>query len=294
VIRQKVVGILKDLSNTHHSFALAQMASMASSDHFVEIHGLIGGMIEKLLKEAQEDATHEAACKKSKEKSTTLDKLQTRSDGATIRITELTEGIKRLESEIAEIDKSQAQATEIRTKENEDYLKASKDFKGSAEAVVRAIEVLRNYYEGAFIQAKSAKMRSNISNISQPDFGSAKNDTAHTIISVLEMSEQDFKTLLTESVQAETEAAKAYEKLTNENKVSKATRETEAQGKALEVNSLKVKLQDHGTVPKEREGVTAYMDEPKLECEPKAMPYEERKAAREAEIARLREALKML
>merc|ERR1712124_171256 len=60
--RTKVVDLLKKLSTDHHSFALAQVASMASSDPFVKIRGLIEDMIEKLLKEAQEEATHEAFC----------------------------------------------------------------------------------------------------------------------------------------------------------------------------------------------------------------------------------------
>merc|ERR1719428_1783087 len=133
---------------------------MASSDPFVKIRGLIEDMIEKLLKEAQEDATHQAFCEeemgkstKSKdEKSMTLDKLQTRIDGASTTIAENTEAIKTLEAEVAEIDKAQAEATKIRTTEKEDYLVASKDFKDSAEAVAKAIEVLKNFYEGSFIQ----------------------------------------------------------------------------------------------------------------------------------------------
>merc|ERR1719313_3252338 len=39
--RQQVVGLLKKLSQSHHSFALAQLASMATSDPFVKIRGLI-------------------------------------------------------------------------------------------------------------------------------------------------------------------------------------------------------------------------------------------------------------
>merc|ERR1719159_2053792 len=244
--REKVVGILKDLSNTHHSFALAQMASMASSDPFVKIRGLIEDMIEKLLKEAQEDATREAFCqeeigksKKSKdEKTMTLDKLQSRIDGATTTIAENTEGIKTLESEVAAIDKAQAEATAIRTTEHEDYVKASKDFKDSAEAVAKAIEVLKNFYEGSFLQVGSKTS----SKSQQPAFGSAKSDTASTIISVLEMSEEDFTTLLAECEATEDEAAKAYEKLTQENKVSKAAKETDSKAKASEIKSLTVQL----------------------------------------------------
>merc|ERR1719498_2081008 len=120
-------------------------------------------MIAKLLKEAEEEATQKAFCDaeigKSKasqeEKTMTLDKLSSRIDGATSTIAELTEAIKTLESEVAEIDKAQAEATEIRTTENADYLKASSDFKASAEAVAKAIEVLKNFYEGSFLQVSS-------------------------------------------------------------------------------------------------------------------------------------------
>merc|ERR1719408_1221656 len=62
--RTQVVGILKQLSQTHHSFAFAQLANMASSDPFVKIRGLIEDMITKLLKEAEEEATQKAFCDK--------------------------------------------------------------------------------------------------------------------------------------------------------------------------------------------------------------------------------------
>merc|ERR1719355_370345 len=236
--REKVVGILKQLSTTHHSFAFAQLANMATSDPFVKIRGLIEDMIAKLLKEAEEEATQKAFCdaemgksKKSQDdKTMTLDKLQARIDGATTTIAELTESIKTLEAEVAEIDKAQAEATAIRTKEHEDYLVASKDFKDSAEAVAKAIEVLKNFYEGSFLQVSAQTTLKS----KQPEFGGAKSDIAHTIISVLEMSEEDFTTLLAETEATEDEAAKAYTTLTDENKISKATKETEAKGKASE------------------------------------------------------------
>merc|ERR1719355_486557 len=300
--RSKVVGILKQLSKTHHSFAFAQLASMASSDPFVKIRGLIEDMIAKLLKEAEEEATQKAFCDaemgKSKtsqdEKTMTLDKLQSRIDGATSTIAENTEAIKTLESEVAEIDKAQAEATTIRTTEHEDYTKASKDFKDSAEAVAKAIEVLKNFYEGSFLQVGSKTS----SKSKQPEFGGAKSDIASTIISVLEMSEEDFTTLLAECEATEDEAAKAYAKLTDENKISKATKETSAKGKASEVKSLTVQLEhskeDHASTSSELDAVNAYIDKLRPQCEEKAMSYAEKKAKREAEIAGLKEALEIL
>jgi len=300
--RQKVVSILKQLSQTHHSFAFSQLASMASSDPFVKIRGLIEDMIAKLLKEAEEEATQKAFCdaemgkskKSQEEKTMTLDKLSARIDGASTTISENTEAIKTLEAEVAAIDKAQAEATALRTTEHEDYLKASKDFKDSAEAVAKAIEVLKNFYEGSFIQVKST---TNLKS-KQPAFGSAKSDTASTIISVLEMSEEDFTTLLAETEATEDEAAKAYATLTDENKMSKVTKETEAKGKASEVKSLTVQLghskEDHASVSSELDAVNAYVDKLRPQCEEKAMSYAEKKAKREAEIEGLKEALSIL
>merc|ERR1719460_673605 len=300
--REKVVGILKQLSKTHHSFAFAQLASMATSDPFVKIRGLIEDMIAKLLKEAEEEATQKAFCDKEMgasttskdEKTMTLDKLQSRIDGASTTIAENTEAIKTLEAEVAEIDKAQAEATAIRTTEHEEYLVASKDFKDSAEAVAKAIEVLKNFYEGSFIQLSAkTSLKSK-----QPEQGGAKSDIAHTIISVLEMSEEDFTTLLAETEATEDEAAKAYKALTDENKISKVTKETEAKGKASEVKSLTVQLghseEDHESVSAELDAVLAYIDKLKPQCEEKAMSYEEKKAKREAEIEGLKEALEIL
>merc|ERR1719321_2158280 len=300
--RSMVVNKLKDLSHKFGSYALMQMASAANSDPFVKIRGLIEDMIAKLLKEAEEEATQKAFCdaemgksKTSQEQKTmTLDKLSSRIDGASSTIAELTEAIKTLESEIAAIDKAQAEATEIRTTENADYMQASSDFKSSAEAVAKAIEVLKNFYEGSFLQVSSKTSL----NSKQPEFGGAKSDIAHTIISVLEMSEEDFTTLLAETEATEDAAKKAYEKLTDENKVSKATKQTEAKGKASEVKSLTVQLahskEDHASISSELDAVNAYIDKLRPQCEEKVMSYEEKKAKREAEIAGLKEALGIL
>lgn len=298
--RDKVVSLLKDLAGKHHSYALTQMAAMARSDPFVKIRGLIEDMIAKLLKEAQEEATQKAFCdeeigkskKAQEEKQSKVDEYTTRIDKASSTIATLTEDVKTLESEVAEIDAAQAEATKVRTTENADYVKASTDFRDSAQAVAKAIEVLKNYYEGSFVQI-SAK-----TNAKQPDFGAAKGDTAHTIIAVLEMSEEDFTKLLAEAEAAEDEAATAYTKLTDENKVSKASKLAEAKGKKSEIKSLSVELEhskeDYASTSEELSAVLAYLDKLKPQCEEKAMSYAEKKAAREAEIEGLKEALGIL
>merc|ERR1719265_950282 len=60
--RDRLVSKLKGLSRTHHSFALSQLANMAMADPFAKIKGMINEMVEKLMKEAEEEASHKAFC----------------------------------------------------------------------------------------------------------------------------------------------------------------------------------------------------------------------------------------
>merc|ERR1719271_854735 len=299
-VRVKLVKKIQSLGKKFHSFGLMQLASVAGSDPFVKIRGLIEDMIAKLLKEAQEEATQKAFCdaemgkskKSQSEKTATIDKLQTRIDGAEATIAELTEAVKTLEAEVAAIDKAQAEATEIRTKESADNTAAISDFRQSADAVVAAMGVPKSFYEGsALIQTKAAKS-------SRPSFGGAKSDTGSSIISVLEVAESDFTRLLAETETEEDAAAGAYAKQTDENKISKTTKEADAKAKGSEIKSLTVQLghskEDHPSTSAELDAVLAYLDKLKPQCEEKAMSYEEKKAAREAEIAGLKEALEIL
>jgi len=299
-MRQKLVKHIQRLGKKFHSFGLMQLASVASSDPFVKIRGLIEDMIAKLLKEAQEEATQKAFCDKEMgasktsqaQKTATIDKLQARIDGNSATIAELDEAVKALEAEVADIDKAQSEATAIRNSEKTDNLAAIKDFRDSADAVVAAMGVLKSFYEGgAFIQTKSQKS-------ARPEFGGAKTDAASGIISVLEVAESDFTRLLAETETEEDAAADAYAKQTEENKVSKATKMADSKAKQSEIKSLTVELghakEDHASTSTELDAVNAYIDKLRPQCEEKAMSYEEKKAAREAEIAGLKDALEIL
>jgi len=294
-----IVKKLKTLAKSSHSFALMEMATAAGSDPFGKIRGLIEDMVAKLINEANEEATQKAFCdeelgksKKSQAtKTATLDKIQSRLDQASATKAQLEEAIKELESEVAQIDASQAEATKMRTDEHTAYVKSSKDFKDSAEATERAIVVLKEYYEGAgsLVQVNSAK---------RPEFGGAKSDAGSSIISILEMAAEDFTSTYTEIETEEMEKAKSYQTMTEENHIAKTTKLADAKGKASEVKSLTVALENNGQdkdmVGKELDAVLTYLDKLRPQCETKVMSYQEKKARRESEIEGLKEALQIL
>merc|ERR1719161_2055101 len=298
--RQQVVNIFKGISQERHSFVFAQLAEMAASDPFVKIKGLINDMIEKLLKEAQEEATHEAFCqeemgktKKSREnKEMKLAKFTSRVDEAVSKLAELQQGVKSLAGEISEIDKATAEATALRTKENEEFKKVSKDYKDSATAIAQAIEVLQSFYNGAsFLQLQSQARSRSKAKARAKEF--KQDGAAAVIIGVLESAQEDFTNLL-----AESDAQAAFDKMSTENKVAKATKQAEVKAMESQIksvsSSLEMSKEDQASTGKELDAVLAYLDKLKPECETKAMSYEEKKAAREAEIEGLKEALDIL
>jgi chromosome segregation ATPase len=281
-----------------HSYALNQLAAEVSSDTFGKVKGLIEDMIDRLTKEAAEEADAKAFCdtevSKSRAKqqklSDSLDMHSVRIEKAAAGQAKLKEQIQALQAEVAEIDASQKEATALRQEEKAAFTKASAEYAQSAEAVANAIQVLQSYYSsGSFVQVKSKQA---------PEFGGAQSDVGSTIVSMLEVAESDFSRLLAESTAAENAAQAAYDDLSQKNKVSRAAKMEEAKGKEGEVKALEMSLtnykEDHASTAKELDAVLEYLDKLKPQCETKVMSYAERKSRREAEIAGLKEALGIL
>jgi chromosome segregation ATPase len=276
-----------------------QAASAAQSDPFVKIRGLIDQMITKLQNQAAEEATHDAFCKEETSKSTKnrdvktglVSKHQTRIDKAKSATAQLKQEVQDLQDEIGEITNSKSKAAEIRNKENAEYKKASADYKASAEAVTHAIEVMREFYGD-----KQASLLQ--SSVPAPAFGGARSDSSNGIVSFLEVAQSDFTRLLAEAEATESEAADAFQKLSQDAQVSLATKKADVKGKESEIKSLHVALSnsenDLETSSKELDAVLEYLEKLRPQCTSKAQTYEERKAKRDAEIAGLKDALEIL
>merc|ERR1719281_2430622 len=227
---------------------MIELSSAAATDPFLKIRGLIEEMIEKLLKEAEEEVSHKAFCDKemgattsSKNKKEAESAKQTaRIDEATAEAAKLSQEVKTLEAEIAEIDRAQSEATKIRNEEKSHNTAAMAEFQGSADAVSAAIGALKSYYEGAALI--QVRQKAQARKMAQPEFGSANSDAGSGIISILEVAESDFSELHAETETAESTAAASYDKLTQENKVSRAVKESEAASKKKHIASLEVSL----------------------------------------------------
>merc|ERR1719454_2698869 len=257
---------------------------------------MIEDMIAKLLQEAAEEATQKAFCdteigesKKSQaEKQGKLDKVNARLEAAEATTAKLMEEVSNLSKEIATSDAAMAEATKIREKEKSTFVVIEKDLSESEEACTAAIEVLREYYEGASLVQTAQKSKNQ---------AGAKGDGSG-ILGVLEVAASDFASGLAEARNVEATAQGEYDKLKADAKMLKETKSMEIKGKQSELASLKTTMGDLGS---DKEGLTgelgavlAYLDKLKPQCEVQVPSYAERKAAREAEIEGLKGALETL
>merc|ERR1719161_3111854 len=311
-IKDRVVSMIQGLAKETNVPALAQLAmrirslSMLSADPFAKVKGMIQEMIEKLVKEAQEEAEHKAFCDKEMaeteakkaDKEEEVDDVNTKIDRAAAKIAKLKESIALLEKELGKIAAEQKTADETRQAEKDAWAAAKSDFEQGLEGVQMALEVLRDYYaekdDAALIQGAQSDLGDAMS-LAQSGKSSG---AASGIIGMLEVAESDFSKMLAEGSAAEDQAQSEYEALTEDNKVLTAEKETAVKYKGKDKKETEAFLSetkdDLGTTQEELDAVLEYYDKLKPQCIAKPEPYAERKKRREKEIAGLKEALDIL
>merc|ERR1712066_1148782 len=167
---------------------------------------------------------------------------------------------------------------------------------GGLSGVRKALSVLRDYYaagSAALIQDGSSMQQP-----APPEKHSASGGAGGGIIEILTVCESDFATNLAKAETEESDAASTYEKLTEENKLTKASKEQdvkykEAESKSLDKTAAELST-DRDTSNTELSAVMEYSGKIKDRCIAKPESYEDRKARREAEIAGLKQALSTL
>merc|ERR1719159_2164890 len=299
--RQALVEHFRGLGNRLHSLAMLNLVTVATQDPMENVKNLLTELIEKLEKEAAEAASLHQFCQEEKNKTADamekktmeIEKLDARLEKASTSKQDLEEQVAAASEEIAEMQKSEAELTKIRNEEHAAYMKVDTDFTAAAEAVDDALDALKEYYgDASFVQTDSETQSEDSSNTR------ANSGDTSPIMGILETIGEEFRKTVKENAATEREAVKAYEKIINENKASKATKEAEIKGAEMGIKSLDVSLHDSGSdlkmASKEKDAILEYIAKLKHQCQGRTVPYAERKAKREAEIDGLKEGLAIL
>merc|ERR1719265_2340868 len=294
----KLVHFVRQLARSTKSSSLLELSqrlgaaieysSNSGGDPFVKVKGLINDMLEKLLAEAEAEATKKDYCDKEMseteankaDKEDTIETLTTRIDKMENTSKKLKEECMILQKELGTLAKEKAEADKARQDEHAIFVESKADMEQGVEGIKAALKVLREYY--------------------------AADDKAHDaasgagggIVGMLEVAESDFSSGLAEIVQAETDAQAEYDKNRKEAEVTQAAKEQDLKFKTKSAKALDSAVVetsgDRDSVQTELDAVNEYYAKVKEECIAKPEPYEERKARREAEIAGLKEAMGIL
>merc|ERR1719502_155625 len=129
------------------------------------------------------------------------------------------------------------EATAMRQAENAEFETKKTDYETGQKACAAAIKVLRQYYEGkSFVQTSSStvSLTQQMAQASQAqpmdalnagDSGGGGGSAASGIVGLLEVAESDFSRMLAECQAAEDQAVSDYEKLSEDSKVARATKD---------------------------------------------------------------------
>merc|ERR1719399_2389716 len=291
-LKDRVLALVQGMADKDGSKMLSLLAerlrsaSLMGADPFAKVKGMIQEMIEKLVADAQKEALHKAFCdKEMSETKAKRDDKQSDLDDLNTKIEKLKEEIATLQAELAAIAEAQKKADAMRAEEAAAWAEAKADYESGVEGVGMALQVLRDYYaekEEAFVQTTHDKATG----------------AASGIIGMLEVVESDFSKNLAEGSAAEAMAIEAYEKLTQDNKIATTEKETAVKYKTKDQKETEAALvglkEDADGTTKELAAIVEYWDKLQPMCVAKPESYAERKKRREAEIAGLKEALRIL
>mmetsp|Transcript_86539 Transcript_86539/g.181241 ORF Transcript_86539/g.181241 Transcript_86539/m.181241 type:complete len:710 (+) Transcript_86539:95-2224(+) len=309
VRQDKVVTLLGQEGRRLKSVALSSLALHLGDDPFTKVKGLIQALIERLLKEATAEATKKGFCdtelgKATKERDYRLadtKALDTEAQALEIKEAELKEEMELLSSALETLHSDLDTATTLRGEEKEDNAKTLKQAKEGLEAVTEAVKILKVFYK----QAAKAKVLLQASPVDEDTAGAGfsgaykgKQEKSTGIIGMLEVIASDFERTIRTTEAAE---KKAQEEFVEFDRVSKADISGKDTKKTLDgedlvttQNTLAQKLEDLESNQKLLDSALLRLEDLKPTCIDLTMPYEERVAKREEEIAALKRALCIL
>merc|ERR1719336_1176592 len=294
----EAVRLVRELAKNQHSTALAQLAQRmavamrfsaeAGEDPFAKVKGLITDMIAKLEAEAGADATHKAYCDKEMsatkakqdDKIAMVEKLSTRIEQMTATSAKLKEEVAALQASLADLAKAQREMDDTRKNENDVFVKSKADMEEGLQGVQLALKILREYY------AQEDKAHD------------AAGGAANGIVGLLEVVESDFSRTIAELMATEQAAKDAYEQQTKDNEIERTAKEQDVKYKgksAIDLDKAVAEAtSERSGVQVELDAVLEYAAKLQESCVATAETYGKRAARREAEIAGLKQALKIL
>jgi len=274
-----------------------------------KIKGLIQGLIERLLKEGQAEASKKGFCDTEVGKAETdrdfryseVNSLLADISSNEAKFDELTEEISDLTGEIHDLNINLINATTLRDNDKATNLQTITDAKAGLKAINQAINILKTFYRKssrAHVLLQYSPVQDDTAGAGFSGGYQGKQDSATGIIGLMDVIKTDFERTIKVTTQDEKEAAAAHVEF---DRTSQSDIQGKSTNKRLDEEDLQV---TNNTIYSEFDDLQINQDllDKALKelvalnpmCKDTTMPYAERVAKRQAEMDQLRKALCML
>jgi len=308
VRREQASAMLLKMAQQMHNPKLANLAMRVKLDAFERVKKAIDDMVAQLLKDKQDEIKHKDFCvdeqntnqlqteKKEREKEDFVAKIE----DLEMTIDQMSEAIKTLEAEIAEMQVQLKRAGEDREKQNKEFQQTVSDQRETQKLLQAALGVLKEVYakpEASMLQNKQKQEPAG----PPPPAGFEtykQNSASGGVLAMLEQIISDAKAMETEAIRAEEDSQKAYEDF-----VKETNQNVEANNKDI-VNKSEVKAKAEGDLVKanenkesvmiELEQLSNYNAELHQSCDFVLKNFDVRQTARDEEIEALKQAKSIL
>ncbi|CAE7464442.1 mkkA [Symbiodinium sp. CCMP2592] len=310
VIKERVAAFLQKEADRLHSVTLANLvAPTEESQSLGGVEDMVQELIAKLEKQAEEAKTKQELCdnelkkneRKRGEKSADADQLEADIEKLQVSAKKLKEEAVALEGDVAELDQSVQEATDLRAKEKAKNNETVTDAQAAQEAVAQATSVLKAFYEKAgqataLVQLGSGKAAEMSG---QPAiFDTSYNGMSSKsggVLDMLQVIAADFAKLEAETSSEEESSQAEYDKFIFESKVNKKQMEVDIKHKkeysAEQLSDSEEKTTELGSVQEELKALLQVYEAMNEEC---TTNRQEAQKTKEETIASLQETLKLL
>jgi len=279
---------------------LAALAVAVRLDPFPRVKKAIDDMVADLLREKQLEVQHRDWCtaELSKNELTTERKvhakaaLESKAHGLELTVAGLNSTIRGLRAEIAELERQRQRAAEDRALQQKEFEATVADQRQAQVLLQQALDVLRRVYAPqALLQARGASVQPATPPALAPY---ERHGSGAGVLAMLERILQQAKRMEAEALEAETQARDALTQFVQQTTESVAAKEASIVDRGTEMSQasedlLEAKSELSGTVS-ELEGLSVDLAALHGSCDFVLKNFELRQAARDEEVAALRQA----
>lgn len=273
----------------HRMESVIRSNMVVGADPFQKVKAMLSDMLNSLVKQMQQEATHKVYCdKEMKEtkkhktvKDSVVERLQTKIDTQTSRSMNLNQQVAELQRELLENMKTQEELNRMRQEEHTAFMNTKPELEMGLESIKKALRVLRSYYSQDEEKNHDAAVGAGAG-----------------IINMLEIIESDIDKGLASLVAEEETSKAAYEAQTirirkigamKNQDVTFKTRKAKWNEKAASESST-----DLDGVQTELGAINEYLSKIQEECVAQPDSYQERRKRQEEALLGLRNAAEIL